>query len=114
MAGAVFLSNGARHNSQSLSRNERSAMNMMIWILAGAVIGWASFAYLKFSEGRGMPASVGIGATGGFVGGKLLAPLLGFSAAPPGDFSAAALLLAFMAAAGLLFIGDQIHARYGF
>ena len=89
-------------------------MDMMIWILAGAVIGWASFAYLKFSEGRGMPASVGIGATGGLVGGKLLAPMLGFSAATPGDFSAAALLLAFMAAAGLLFIGDRIHARYGF
>ncbi len=88
-------------------------MDMMIWILAGAVIGWASFAYLKFSEGRGMLASVGIGATGGLVGGKLLAPMLGFSAAP-GDFSPAALLLAFMAAAGLLFIGDRIHARYGF
>jgi len=88
-------------------------MNMMVWMLAGGVIGWASFAYLKFSEGRGMMVSVVIGATGGLVGGKLLAPMLGFSAAVPGDFSAAALLLAFMAAAGLLFIGDRIYARYG-
>jgi hypothetical protein len=42
----------------------------------------------------------------------LLAPTLGVSAAVLGDFSAAALLLAFMAAAGLLFIGDRIYARY--
>jgi uncharacterized membrane protein YeaQ/YmgE (transglycosylase-associated protein family) len=88
-------------------------MSMMIWILAGAAIGWASFAYLKFSEGRGMMLSIVIGASGGFVGGKLLAPMFGFSAAVPGDFSVAALLLAFMAAGGLLFIGDRIYARFG-
>jgi uncharacterized membrane protein YeaQ/YmgE (transglycosylase-associated protein family) len=89
-------------------------MNLIIWILAGGVIGWASFAFLKFSEGRGMVVSIVVGATGGVVGGKLLAPMLGFSAAAPEGFSAAALLLALMAAAGLLFIGDRIHARFGF
>jgi uncharacterized membrane protein YeaQ/YmgE (transglycosylase-associated protein family) len=89
-------------------------MNLIIWMLAGGVIGWASFAFLKFSEGRGLMASVCVGAVGGVVGGKLLAPMLGMSAAAPGDFSAAALLLAFAAAAGLLFIGDRVHARYGF
>jgi uncharacterized membrane protein YeaQ/YmgE (transglycosylase-associated protein family) len=57
--------------------------------------------------------SVVIGATGGLVGGKLLAPMFGVSAAVPWDFSAAALLLAFIAAAGLLFIGDRIYARFG-
>jgi uncharacterized membrane protein YeaQ/YmgE (transglycosylase-associated protein family) len=88
-------------------------MNLIIWMLAGAVIGWASFAYLRFSEGRGMMVSVVIGAAGGVAGGKLLAPMLGFSGAVPGDFSPAALLLAFMAAGGLLLIGDRIYARYG-
>jgi uncharacterized membrane protein YeaQ/YmgE (transglycosylase-associated protein family) len=88
-------------------------MNMMIWMLAGGVIGWASFAYLKFSEGRGMIASVIIGATGGLIGGKLVAPLFGLSAVAPGDFSTAALLFAFIAAAGLLLISDRIYARYG-
>jgi len=88
-------------------------MNIMIWIVAGAAAGWASFAYLKFSEGRGMVISLIVGAAGGMIGGKLLAPMLGATASAAGDFSAMALLVALATAAALLFVGDRIHERFG-
>jgi hypothetical protein len=57
--------------------------------------------------------SLFIGAAGGLLGGKALAPMLGLSAAVPGAFSAAALMLAVAAAAAVLFIGDKVYERFG-
>ena len=88
-------------------------MNIMIWIVAGAAAGWASFTYLKFSEGRGIFLSLIIGACGGMLGGKLLAPMLGASAGAAGDFSVATLFVALATAGALLFVGDKIHDRFG-
>ena len=84
-------------------------MNIMIWIVAGAAAGWASFAYLKFSEGRGMVISLIVGAAGGMIGGKLLAPMLGVGAAAPDAFSIASLFIATFVAAALLFVAHYIY-----
>lgn len=88
-------------------------MDMIIWMLAGAVVGWVSFKYFKLGEGRGMMLSVVIGMAGGLIGGKALAPMFGVSAAVPGGFSSAVLLLALASAAGLLFIGEKVYERFG-
>ena len=88
-------------------------MDIMIWIVAGAAAGWAAFAYLKLSEGRGMVVSLIVGASGAVIGGKLLAPMLGASASAAGDFSVMALFVAIATAAALLFAGDKIHERFG-
>ena len=50
-------------------------MNIVMWMLAGAILGWIGFTYLRFNEGRGMMISVIIGAVGGLVGGNMIAPL---------------------------------------
>lgn len=55
-------------------------------MLAGGTIGWAGFALLGFNEKRGMTVSIVMGVMGGFVGGKVPAPMLGSSAIVPGDF----------------------------
>ena len=88
-------------------------MNIVLWILAGGVVGWAGFAYLGFNEMRGMIVSIIIGMAGGFVGGNVLAPMLTAVAAVPGDFSLNALIVALASAAACLGIANTVHNRFG-
>ena len=88
-------------------------MDIVLWILAGGVIGWAGIAYLGFNEMRGMIVSIIIGMAGGLVGGKVLAPMLGGAAAVSGDFSLHALMAAFASAAACLAIANTVHHRFG-
>ena len=89
-------------------------MNMIVWGVAGALLGWVTFTYLNYSEGRGMVLSLVVGAVGGIVGGHLLAPIMGAAATIPDSFSVLALMVALGSAAALLFVGDKIHERFGF
>lgn len=88
-------------------------MNIMIWVLAGAVAGWIGYTYMKFNEDRGMIVSVIIGAVGGFFGGNVLAPMLGAVTDTPNTFSLFSLAVALAAAAGCLAIGNLVSNRYG-
>ena len=88
-------------------------MNIIMWMVAGAAIGWAAYTVLHFNEHRGMVVSVVVGLLGGVAGGKLVAPLFGVVASIPEAFSMAALVCALGSAAVILFIGDQVHARFG-
>ncbi len=88
-------------------------MNIIMWMLAGAAIGWGGYAVLHFNEQRGMLISMVIGVAGGVAGGKLLAPMFGVVESVPEVFSMAALVCALGAAAVVLFIGDQVHSRFG-
>ena len=88
-------------------------MNIIMRMLAGAAIGWAAYAVLHFNEDRGMLVSMVIGLVGGVAGGKLVAPMVGVVATIPEAFSMAALICALAGAAVVLFIGDQVHARFG-
>lgn len=86
-------------------------MNTVMWILVGALLGWVAFSAMGLNEGRGMVASVIIGAVGGMLGGKLLAPLFMGPVAPEG-VSMAALSIAAIAAAGCLYAGNMILDRW--
>lgn len=88
-------------------------MNIAMWMLAGAALGWMGFAYWGFNEERGPVVSMIIGAGGGIVGGKLIAPVFLAAAAVPGDFSAAALFFAAAVAATFLFVGNMVYCRWG-
>jgi uncharacterized membrane protein YeaQ/YmgE (transglycosylase-associated protein family) len=93
--------------------NAEDDMNIVVWALAGAALGWITFSYFKLSEGRGMAVSLIVGAVGGLAGGHLIAPLLGLAASVPDSFSAVPLLVALASAGALLFIGDRIYERFG-
>jgi len=87
-------------------------MNLFLWLFAGAALGWASFAWLGFSEGRGKIASIVIGGFGGLLGGKMIAPML---SAPPkiaGDFSMSALVIAALVAGAILFVANIVNKRW--
>jgi uncharacterized membrane protein YeaQ/YmgE (transglycosylase-associated protein family) len=82
-----------------------------MWILAGGFLGWLGYSYLGFNEERGIVVSAVIGASGGMLGGKLVAPM--FTAAPvPGDFNASGLFFAAAVAAALLALGDMVYKRW--
>jgi uncharacterized membrane protein YeaQ/YmgE (transglycosylase-associated protein family) len=90
---------------------KKDTMNIAIWIMSGAVLGWFFFTVLNANAGRGMILSIVIGVIGGFFGGNVLAPLLGAIADKPNDFSLISLVLALVSAAACLVIGDQIAKR---
>ena len=88
-------------------------MNIIMWMLAGAAIGWAGYAVLHYNESRGMLISMAIGVMGGVAGGKLVAPMFGVVESIPEAFSMAALICALASAAVVLLVGDRVHARFG-
>jgi uncharacterized membrane protein YeaQ/YmgE (transglycosylase-associated protein family) len=88
-------------------------MELVLWLVAGAVLGWVGIAYLGFNKDRGTIVSVILGAAGGVIGGKLVAPMLVAGAAVPGEFSMAALILVLASSAACLMLGNLVHERYG-
>ena len=87
-------------------------MNLIVCMLAGAVLGWAGYAFLGMNENRNKMVAIVIGALGGFVGAKLVAPMF-TSVAAPGDFSLAVLFTSALVAAAFLAVGNLVHNRWG-
>ena len=87
-------------------------MNLFIWVLAGGILGWATFAWLGFSEGRGKIASMVIGAMGGALGGKMIAPILAAPTTGAGDFSMSALVIAIFVASTILVVDNLVNKRW--
>ena len=87
-------------------------MNTFLWVCAGAALGWATFSYLGFSEGRGKFASMIIGAMGGVLGGKMIAPMLTAPALVPADFSMSSLVIASLVAGTLLVVANLVYQRW--
>lgn len=88
-------------------------MNIILWIFAGAIVGWLAYAVAGYNAERGLMTSVVIGAFGGFVGGKALAPMLMSAAAAPPGVSTSALVIAVVVAAAFLFFCNVSYKRWG-
>jgi uncharacterized membrane protein YeaQ/YmgE (transglycosylase-associated protein family) len=87
-------------------------MNVAIWMLSGALVGWLGYSVLGFNQARGKMVSIVIGAIGGFVGGNLVAPMF-ITSSPPSEFSFPALVFAAAFAAAFLAIGNLMYTRWG-
>ena len=88
-------------------------MEIVVWMLAGGILGWIGYKFLNFNEGRGMMVSMIIGAVGGFFGGKIVAPMFTAPAAIPADLSTSAVIFAVAVAAVFLYAGNFVHDRWG-
>jgi uncharacterized membrane protein YeaQ/YmgE (transglycosylase-associated protein family) len=88
-------------------------MNIALWIFAGAIVGWLTYAVAGYNEERGLIVSIIIGAFGGSVGGMALAPMLMTAAAAPPGVSTPALVIAVAVAATLLVLCNVVHKRWG-
>ena len=87
-------------------------MNLTLWIALGALAGWGAYALAGLNHSRGPLISALIGAVGGIIGGKLVAPV--FVTLPPGgEFSMDALVIAGILAAAALAAGNLIQDRWG-
>jgi uncharacterized membrane protein YeaQ/YmgE (transglycosylase-associated protein family) len=88
-------------------------MNTVIWVLAGAAIGWVGYVAMQVNSGRGLFVSLVIGAMGGFFGGNVLAPLFSSAPADPSAFSLLGFFAAVASAVGCVTIADMVYERYG-
>jgi len=88
-------------------------MDIMIWALAGGILGWAGYAFLGFNEGRGRNVSIIIGAVGGVLGGEMIAPMFTAGTVVAAGFNSASLLYASVVAAVFLVAGNMVYKKWG-
>jgi len=79
-------------------------MNFIIWLVVGGIIGWIASLIMKTDGQQGILLNVIVGIIGSFVGGWLIAPLLGSGTANSGDFSIPGLIASLIGALILLAI----------
>jgi uncharacterized membrane protein YeaQ/YmgE (transglycosylase-associated protein family) len=88
-------------------------MNVFIWMIAGGILGWLTFKYLGWSDGRGKMASIMIGGFAGIFGGKLLAPVfVKAPLIPTDDFSMSGLVFALVLSLAILVVANMIFHKW--
>lgn len=68
-------------------------LDFMIWIVVGALVGWAASIVLRTNNHQGLISDILVGILGAFVGGYLLTPLFGVDTVDAASFSIPALLV---------------------
>jgi uncharacterized membrane protein YeaQ/YmgE (transglycosylase-associated protein family) len=89
-------------------------INFLIWIIAGAVIGWVASLIMKTDNRQGLIADIIVGIVGAFVGGYFLSPIFNAGTINQGDFSLPALLVSLGGAVILLLISKLFRTIGGF
>jgi uncharacterized membrane protein YeaQ/YmgE (transglycosylase-associated protein family) len=79
-------------------------MNFIIWLIVGGIIGWLASMIMKTDAQQGIILNVVVGIVGSFLGGWLIAPLLGAGTVNSGDFSVMGLVASLIGAIILLAI----------
>ena len=89
-------------------------INFLIWIIAGALIGWLASIIMKTNSRQGLIADIIVGIVGAFVGGFFLSPLFGVSTINESNYSIPALLVSLGGAVILLAISKLFRNIGGF
>lgn len=84
-------------------------MNIIIWLIVGGIIGWLASIIMKRDAQQGLLLNVVVGIVGSFLGGFLLAPMLGSGTANTGDFSVIGLLASLGGAVILLLLVNLLN-----
>lgn len=79
-------------------------MNLIIWLIAGAVIGYIASRIMGTNSQQGLLLDIVVGVVGAFLAGWFLSPLFGVGTINQNDFSLPALLVSLLGAVGLLAI----------
>jgi uncharacterized membrane protein YeaQ/YmgE (transglycosylase-associated protein family) len=87
-------------------------MNIFIWMVAGALLGWVTFSYMGWSAGRGKVASMMLGGMGGIFGGKMLGGMFAGVTPQTVDFSLGGLVCALVFAALILIAANMIFNKW--
>ena len=89
-------------------------MNIVVWLVAGGLFGWITYARFGMNEDRGLIVSALIGVGTAYFGGSILAPIFGANPVPGGEFSLLALLAASVTSIAALTVADLFYKRFGF
>ena len=79
-------------------------MNFIIWLVVGGLLGWIASLIMKTDAQQGIGLNIVVGIVGAFIGGWLVAPLLGAGTINQGDFSVMGLVASLIGAIILLAI----------
>ena len=82
-------------------------MNIILWLVAGGLIGWTASATMRPRDVLAFNVVVGI--VGAALAGWLVSPLLGISTINQGNFSVASLLVSLCGAVLLLVIVNWVR-----
>jgi uncharacterized membrane protein YeaQ/YmgE (transglycosylase-associated protein family) len=77
-------------------------INFIVWLIAGALVGWVASLIMRTNKRQGLIADIAIGIVGAFVGGIILSPLFHVSTINESNFSLPALLVSLGGAVLLL------------
>lgn len=89
-------------------------INIMIWIVAGALLGWAASIVLRTNSSQGPIPDNAVGILGALVGGLFLSPLFGIGTIADGRFSVAALLLSLGGSILVLLLSKLFRDVFGY
>ncbi|MBV8577827.1 MAG: GlsB/YeaQ/YmgE family stress response membrane protein [Acetobacteraceae bacterium] len=79
-------------------------MNFIIWLIVGGLIGWVASMIMRTDAQQGVVLNVVVGIVGAFLGGWLIAPLIGSGTINSNDFSIYGLISSLIGAIILLAI----------
>lgn len=79
-------------------------INFIIWLIVGGLIGWIASMIMRTDAQQGVLLNIIVGIIGAFLGGLLIAPLIGGGNINQGDFSLSSLLVSLLGAIILLAI----------
>jgi uncharacterized membrane protein YeaQ/YmgE (transglycosylase-associated protein family) len=79
-------------------------MGIIIWLIVGGIIGWIASLIMKTDGQQGIILNIVVGIVGSFLGGWLIAPMLGAGTVNSGDFSVMGLIASLIGAIILLAI----------
>ena len=88
-------------------------MNIIIWLVAGGLIGWVASLIMKTNAQQGIIMNVIVGVVGAVLGGWFVAPLLGTGTINQNDFSFSGLLASLIGAIILLAIVNLFRRGNG-
>jgi len=79
-------------------------MNFIIWLIVGGLIGWVASMIMRTDAQQGVVLNVIVGIVGAFLGGWLIAPMIGSGTINSNDFSIYGLISSLIGAIILLAI----------
>ena len=85
-----------------------NAMNIILWLIVGGVVGWLASLVMKTDAQQGIVLNIVVGIVGAFLGGLLISPLIGVATINQG-FSVATVLVSLLGAIILLAIVNLIR-----
>lgn len=79
-------------------------MNFIIWLIAGAFVGWVASMIMGTSGRQGLLLDIVVGVVGALLAGYFLSPIFGVSTINQNNFSLEGLLISLLGAVILLFV----------